>query len=80
VIIFFLGLDKNIKEKKTHHKTKPKKKKLQKMHPPLAFSPSLFGNLLMLVLLSSSSSSSFVPKSGCFHMSYRAPKIKKLDV
>jgi hypothetical protein len=67
--------DKNIKEeKRTHHKTKPKKKKLHKTHPPLAFLLSLFGYLLMLMLLSPSSSS-FVLKNGCFHMSHHAPKI-----
>ncbi len=63
----------------THHKTKPKKKKLHKTHPPLAFSPLLFGCLLMLLLLSSSFSS-FVLESGCFHMSYYAPKIYKLNL
>jgi hypothetical protein len=45
----------------------------------LAFSPLLFGCLLMLLLLSSSFSS-FVLESGCFHMSYYAPKIYKLNL
>jgi len=63
-------------KKKTHHKTKPKQKKSQKVktHLPLASSSLLSCCLLMLVQLSSLSSS-FAPKSGCSHMFRFAMKI-----
>jgi len=66
----FISLMKTLKNKMTHHKTKPKQKtsKKHKTHIPLAFSPLLFCCSLMLVLLSSSSS--FVLESDCFHMSH----------
>ncbi len=67
--------------KRTHHKTKPKQKKIKKTQNPFSFSlfSFLFCCLLMLVLLSSLSSF-FVPENGCFHMSHHAIKIQKVDL